>query len=128
MTLNHPEFVKSTGYFEAGISPDGAAVVPDAKPGQQATLWLAFKWEGMQPLALYPTTPQQAAAFFWMQRGGVPNRLKMLRCNQSAACWHVILQGTHAERDGASAVSCTRVAGGILLDAARRRAVLAPRR
>lgn len=67
------------GYFEAGISPDGAAVVPDVKPGQQATLWLAFKWEGMQPLALYPTTPQQAAAFFWMQRGGVPNRLKMLR-------------------------------------------------
>jgi hypothetical protein len=32
------------GYFEAGISPDGAAVVPDARPGKEATLWLAFKW------------------------------------------------------------------------------------
>ena len=68
------------GYFEAGISPDGAAVVPDVRPGKQATLWLAFKWEGMQPLALYAATPQQAQPFFWVRRGGAPDRLKMLRC------------------------------------------------
>jgi serine/threonine protein kinase len=67
------------GYFEAGISPDGAAVVPDVRPGKQATLWLAFKWEGMQPLALYAATPQQAQPFFWVRRGGAPDRLKMLR-------------------------------------------------
>lgn len=54
--------------------------MPDVRPGKQATLWLAFKWEGMQPLALYATTPQQAQPFFWVRRGGTPDRLKMLRC------------------------------------------------
>jgi len=67
------------GYFEAGISKDGAAVVRDAKPGESPTLWLAFKWEGLQPLGLYASTPQQAPVFFWMQRGGTPDRTKMLR-------------------------------------------------
>jgi hypothetical protein len=33
----------------------------------------------MQPLALYPSTQQQAQPFFWVRRGGTPDRLKMLR-------------------------------------------------
>lgn len=67
------------GYFEAGISSAGASQLADARPGTEATLWLTFKWEGLQPLSAYPTEMQQAPVFFWVARGGSNNRLKMLR-------------------------------------------------
>lgn len=67
------------GYFEAGLSKAGASQLTDARAGEEPTLWLAFKWEGLQPLSMYPAEQQQAPAFFWFARGGAPNRLKMLR-------------------------------------------------
>lgn len=111
--------INIAGYFEAGISPDGAAVVPDAKPGKEATLWLAFKWEGMQPLALYPTAQQQAQPFFWVRRGGVPDRLKMLRCSSNPSEGY----NKRIPRKAAGIATCSAAAGTpLLLGAARRHA------
>ena len=50
--------------------------------GQRDTLWLVYKWEGLQPLTLYPGAEQQLPVFFWAQGsdGQTRARFRMLRC------------------------------------------------
>eukprot|EP00208_Stichococcus_sp_RCC1054_P009055 CAMPEP_0206150144 /NCGR_PEP_ID=MMETSP1473-20131121/38148_1 /ASSEMBLY_ACC=CAM_ASM_001109 /TAXON_ID=1461547 /ORGANISM="Stichococcus sp, Strain RCC1054" /LENGTH=502 /DNA_ID=CAMNT_0053547637 /DNA_START=817 /DNA_END=2325 /DNA_ORIENTATION=- len=77
--LTNLPIVPLLGYFEAGISPAGASQVKDVRPGDAATLWLAFKWEGMQPLSMYAMAEQQVPTFFWLGQKGMSDRLKMLK-------------------------------------------------
>ena len=62
------------------ISRDGG--MPPGGQRRRDTLWLVYKWEGMQPLALYPTAEQQLPVFFWAQGsdGQTRSRFRMLRC------------------------------------------------
>ena len=65
------------------ISKDGG--MPPDSQRRRDTLWLVYKWEGLQPLALYPTAEQQLPVFFWAQGsdGQTRARFRMLRCEIS---------------------------------------------
>ena len=80
------------------IKKDGGQL-PEA--GQRNTLWLVYKWEGLQPLALYPSAEQQLPVFFWAQGsdGQTRARFRMLRC-----CPFCCQTLTDAARGGALAL------------------------
>ncbi len=67
------------------IRKDGGTPADSGRP-RRDTLWLVYKWEGMQPLALYPTAEQQLPVFFWAQGsdGQTRSRFRMLRCEAVA--------------------------------------------
>ena len=74
------------GFFLAEQSQPAAALAGGAAPAPQRqlkldTLWLVFKWEGLQPLSVYPRAEQQLPVFFWAQGsdGQLRARCRMLR-------------------------------------------------
>ncbi|GAB4823864.1 hypothetical protein N2152v2_010910 [Parachlorella kessleri] len=68
-------------------APDAAAAVtpPEAGVGPlESTVWVVMKWEGLTPVALYPSSPQQQRSGFGMLFGErdspFRDRIHMLRC------------------------------------------------
>jgi len=61
------------------ITADGGQL---PERGRRDTVWLVYKWEGLQPLTLYPSAEQQLPVFFWAQGsdGQTRARFRMLRC------------------------------------------------
>ncbi len=60
------------------ITADGGQL---PERGRRDTVWLVYKWEGLQPLTLYPSAEQQLPVFFWAQGsdGQTRARFRMLR-------------------------------------------------
>ena len=80
----------TAGFFVAEPSQAAVALIKKdggrlPEPRQRDTLWLVYKWEGLQPLALYPSAEQQLPVFFWAQGsdGQTRARFRMLRCGDS---------------------------------------------
>ena len=59
-------------------------------PGRRDTLWLVYKWEGLQPLALYPSAEQQLPVFFWAQGSNGQTRARFRMLRWAALASHVL--------------------------------------
>lgn len=73
----------AAGHFLAGASEQAQALAPGTDT-DAAALWVVLKWEGLAPLALYPSAQQTSGiglgSLFGGQGAAVRDRLRMLRC------------------------------------------------
>lgn len=79
----YPPVVRLIGYFLAGQSAQGAQANADGLPHSGDVIYVVKKWDGLAPLALYPSA-QQTSGFglgklFGAQDSGMSDRVRMLR-------------------------------------------------
>ncbi|KAL4443512.1 hypothetical protein ABPG75_011249 [Micractinium tetrahymenae] len=78
----NPPIVRLLGYFLAGQTAGAQALLPGSAEPEDA-LWVVLKWEGLAPLALYPSAQQTSGIglgrLFGGQDSSMRDRARMLR-------------------------------------------------
>ncbi len=78
----NPPIVRLLGYFQAGQTKQASELLQGEE--EEDAIWVVLKWEGLAPLALYPSAQQTSGIglgrLFGAADSSMTDRARMLRC------------------------------------------------